>query len=93
MDREDSEVPLNLQHAIENAESDGEWSAMDLHPPSEWHDCPNCGRRLHVQSVIHDEKSNLIAVEYSCKCLSLWTWEPNTDELYYRGESELVDDV
>ncbi len=92
MTREDSEVPLDLKHAIADAETDSRRRAMDIHPPSEWHDCPNCGRRLHGQSVIHDENGDLIAVEYSCECLSLWTWEPDTDELYYRGESELIDD-
>ncbi len=92
MAREDSEVPPGLQDAIADAETDSRRRAMDIYPPSEWHDCPNCGRRLHGPAVIHDENSDLIAVEYSCECLSLWTWEQDTDELHYRGESELVDE-
>lgn len=89
-DRE-SEVPLDLQHALDNVEDGGRGLLFDIHPPEEWHDCPECGERLHAQSVIHDGPDDILAVKYSCKCLALWVWEAETDELHYRGEAEVVD--
>lgn len=87
----DSEVPLDLAHAIENAESGGSGisTMMELHPPENWHDCPDCGNRLHGQSVIR-AGDELIAVTYSCDCLARWVWERSTDELHYRGEMNVV---
>lgn len=90
MTREDTEVPRALREAIAAAESDSR-RAMDLHPPADWHDCPEWGHRLHAQSVIHDG-DDLLAVQYACDCLTLWTWEQATDQLYYRGASERIED-
>lgn len=87
----ESEVPLDLKTVIENAggEGGGLGTMMGLHPPDEWHDCPNCGERLHGQSVIHAD-DELVAVKYSCDCLARWVWERSTDELHYNGEMEVV---
>jgi hypothetical protein len=90
---DESEVPLDLQDAIENAEDGGGGLWLDIHPPTDWHDCPECGTRLYGQSLFH-ANGDILAVTYSCTnddCLTLWVWEQATDELYYRGEAEVVD--
>jgi hypothetical protein len=49
-----SAVPLDLHHAMQNAEDDGSGLWLDIHPPTNWHDCPACGTRLYGQSLFHD---------------------------------------
>lgn len=72
MSQEDSEVPLDLQHAIQAAKSDGEGRYYGSLPVIRVHDCPACDNRLHAQLVIHDG-DEILAVQYACACLTLWT--------------------
>lgn len=92
MTRDEFEVPIDLKHAIENAASSlSGANAVALHPTDRWHDCPECGERLNVQSIVHDDAA-LLAVEYSYldpDCRARWVWEVETDELHYRGEANV----
>jgi hypothetical protein len=90
-DRE-SEVPLDLQDAIENAIDGGVGLWLDIHPPTDWHDCPECGTRLYGESLFHTT-DDILAVTYACTnddCLARWVWETVANELHYRGEVEIV---
>jgi hypothetical protein len=92
MTNRESAVPLDLHHAMQNADDDGSGFWFDLHPPTDWHDCPECGTRLYGQSLYHTN-DDILAVTYSCTnddCLALWVWEKQTDELHYRGKAEVV---
>lgn len=64
MTDDESEVPLDLKHTIEDADSERSAAAIELHPPENRHDCPEWGKRLHVQPIVH-ANDELIAVEYS----------------------------
>jgi hypothetical protein len=88
----DSEVPLDLQDAMQTATDDGSGFWLDLHPPTDWHDCPDCGTRLSGLSLFHTN-DDVLAVTYAClhdDCFARWIWEKQTDELYYRGKAEVV---
>jgi hypothetical protein len=91
-DRE-AAVPCNLQHAMQTAEDGGSGLWVDLHPPTDWHDCPECGTRLYGRSLFHTN-DDILVVTYSClhdDCLVRWIRETAPDELYYQGETEVVD--
>ncbi len=82
----ESEVSLDLNRSIK-ADSERSVAAIELYPPEPRHDCPECGKRLHVQSIVHTN-DELIAVEYSClrAYQTQWGWEQATDEIHYRGK-------
>lgn len=51
-----AEVPLDLQHAIENAE-DGDDLWLDSPPPTDWHDCPEYGPAFPVCRCSRQEET------------------------------------
>jgi hypothetical protein len=87
-----SAVPLDRQDAVENAEDAGSGFWLDIHPPTDWHDCPDCDTRLSTLSLFHTN-DDVLAVTDAClhdDCFARWVWETQTDELQYRGETEVV---
>jgi hypothetical protein len=64
-DRE-SKVLLDLQDIMQNAEDDGGGFWLDLHPPTDWHDCPDCGTCLYGDSLFQTGIDAILAVTHLC---------------------------
>jgi hypothetical protein len=72
----DAEISLDLRHALQTADDGGRGLWADLHPPPDWHDCPDCGTQLSGQSLFHTGPDDVLAVTYSCTnetCLARWS--------------------
>jgi len=96
----DSEVPLDLKHALapdDNERDDGiTLSTQGLRdwPPENWHTCPECSERLSLQRYLKARDGTVTAVRYTCSgadnCGRIWVWEREQDEIYFAGEVEVV---
>lgn len=88
----DSKVPLDLQQQLANSTNGGVvfGRVFELLPPENRPDCPACGNRLAVQSIVSNGPDTLIAARLLCPNHPttkgrLYVYEHATETLYFDG--------
>lgn len=91
----ESEVPIDLQHTLTDADAEmNPLKAVELLPPEERPGCPECGEQLNVLSVGTDGRDNLTAARLMChhhQTEHLYIYEAATGEVFFDGSPERVD--
>lgn len=95
MTERDSEVPRDLQVALENTPTEINWTKpLNLLPPEEWPPCPECGDRLSLSSVATGAGDEVLAARFLCQTCPAFEHTPQfvlevaTGELHFDGAPE-----
>lgn len=101
MSRE-SEVPIELKHALDDAPSEMSLTKpVEIFPRDQWPDCPDCGVQLDLSSITTDSTEAVLAAVMLCRnhdeTARVYVYEDSTGNVYFDhapgvGTNEIADE-